>query len=85
MIQYVSAASMVQLFRPIQQAIEVRKHDVLLKSSFTMIDMFYNLRVSDIHTAELTDEFSKLCIPFYKSLSEEQVNVYKAYIFRNKC
>ena len=39
-----------------------------------MIDMFYNLRVGDIHSADLSDEFNKLCIPFEKSLSEEQID-----------
>ena len=41
-----------------------------------MIDMIYNLRVGDIHTAEFSDEFNKLCIPFEKSLSEEQIDVF---------
>ena len=38
-----------------------------------MIDMIYNLRVGDIHAAEFSDEFNKLCIPFENSLSEEQI------------
>ena len=38
-----------------------------------MIDMIYNLRVGDIHAAEFSDEFNKLCIPFEDSLSEEQI------------
>ena len=41
-----------------------------------MIDMIYNLRVGDIHSAEFSDEFNKLCIPFEDSLSEEQINVF---------
>lgn len=41
-----------------------------------MIDMIYNLRVGDIHTAEFSDEFNKLCIPFENSLSEEQIDVF---------
>ena len=41
-----------------------------------MIDMIYNLRVGDIHAAELSDEFNKLCIPFEDSLSEEQIEVF---------
>ena len=41
-----------------------------------MIDMIYNLRVSDIHAAEFADEFNKLCIPFEKSLNEEQIDVF---------
>ncbi len=41
-----------------------------------MIDMIYNLRVGDIHTAEFSDEFNKLCIPFENSLSEAQIEVF---------
>lgn len=41
-----------------------------------MIDMIYNLRVGDIHAAEFSDEFNTLCIPFEKSLSEEQIEVF---------
>ena len=41
-----------------------------------MIDMIYNLRVGDIHSAEFSDEFNKLCIPFENSLSEEQIDVF---------
>ena len=41
-----------------------------------MIDMIYNLRVSDIHSAEFSDEFNKLCIPFEDSLNEEQIDVF---------
>lgn len=41
-----------------------------------MIDMFYNLRVGDIHVTEFSDEFNKLCIPFENSLSEEQIDVF---------
>ena len=40
-----------------------------------MIDMIYNLRVGDIHAAEFSDEFNKLCIPFENSLNEEQIEV----------
>ncbi len=43
----------------------------------TMIDMIYNLRVGDIHAAEFSDEFNKLCIPFENSLSEEQIYWHK--------
>ena len=39
-----------------------------------MIDMIYNLRVGDIHAAEFSDEFNKLCIPFEESLTEAQIN-----------
>ena len=41
-----------------------------------MIDMIYNLRVGDIHSAEVSDEFDKLCVPFEKSLSEDQIDVF---------
>ena len=41
-----------------------------------MIDMIYNLRVGDIHAAEFSDEFNKLCIPFENLLSEEQIDVF---------
>ena len=41
-----------------------------------MIDMIYNLRVGNIHSSEFSDEFNKLCIPFEKSLSEEQIDVF---------
>ena len=41
-----------------------------------MIDMIYNLRVGDIHAAEFSDKFNKLCIPFENSLSEEQIDVF---------
>ena len=41
-----------------------------------MIDMIYNLRVQDIHSSEFSDEFNKLCSPFEKSLSAEQIDVF---------
>ena len=41
-----------------------------------MIDMIYNLRVGDIHSAEFSDDFNKLCIPFEDSLSEEQIDIF---------
>ena len=41
-----------------------------------MIDMIYNLRVGDIHAAEFSDQFNKLCIPFENSLNEEQIEVF---------
>ena len=41
-----------------------------------MIDMLYNFRQGDIHAAEFSDEFNKLCIPFEESLSEEQIEVF---------
>ena len=41
-----------------------------------MIDEFYNYRQGDIHSADFSDEFNKLCIPFENSLSEEQIDVF---------
>ena len=41
-----------------------------------MIDALYNYRQGDIHSAEFSDDFSKLCIPFEESLSEEQIDVF---------
>ena len=41
-----------------------------------MIDVMFNYRVGDIHAAEFSDEFNKLCIPFENSLSEEQIDIF---------
>ena len=41
-----------------------------------MIDMIYNLRVGDIHATEFSNEYEKLCVPFEKSLSQEQIDVF---------
>ena len=41
-----------------------------------MIDMIYNLRVGDIHSAEFSDEFNALCIPFEESLTEAQLTTF---------
>ncbi len=41
-----------------------------------MIDVMYNYRHGEIHAAEFSDEFNKLCIPFENSLSEEQIDVF---------
>ena len=38
-----------------------------------MIDALYNYRQGDIHSAEFSDEFNALCIPFEESLTEEQI------------
>lgn len=38
--------------------------------------MLYNFQQGDIHAAEFSDEFNKLCIPFENSLSEEQIDVF---------
>ena len=40
------------------------------------IDAMYNYRQGEIHSAEFSDEFNKLCIPFEDSLSEEQIDVF---------
>ena len=42
-----------------------------------MIDAMYNYRQGDIHAAEFSDEFNKLCMPFEDSLSEEQIEVFR--------
>ena len=41
-----------------------------------MIDALYNYRRGDVHAAEFSDEWGKLCIPFENSLSEEQIDVF---------
>lgn len=41
-----------------------------------MIDIIYKLRVGDIHAAEFSDEFNKLCIPFEESLTEAQLTTF---------
>ena len=41
-----------------------------------MIDALYNYRQGDIHSAEFSDEFNKLCIPFEDSLNEEQIDTF---------
>lgn len=40
-----------------------------------MIDALYNYRQGDIHSAEFSDEFNKLCIPF-ESLTEAQLTTF---------
>ena len=40
-----------------------------------MIDAMYNYRQGEIHSAEFSDEFNKLCIPFEKSVTEDQIDV----------
>lgn len=49
---------------------------VLEKGRTIMIDAMYNYRQGEIHSAEFSDEFNKLCIPFENSLSEEQIDVF---------
>ncbi len=41
-----------------------------------MIDAIYNYRQGDIHSAESSDKFNKLYIPFEDSLSEEQIDIF---------
>lgn len=41
-----------------------------------MIDAMYNYRQGEIHSAEFSDKFNKLCIPFENSLNEEQIEVF---------
>ncbi len=41
-----------------------------------MIDVMYNYRLGDIHAAEFSDEFNKLCIPFENSLNGEQIDIF---------
>ena len=41
-----------------------------------MIDAMLGYRQGDIHSAEFSDEFNKLCIPFEDSLSEEQIDIF---------
>ena len=46
------------------------------KGQIQMIDAMLGYRQGDIHSAEFSDEWGKLCIPFEDSLSEEQINVF---------
>ena len=41
-----------------------------------MIDAMYNYRQGEIHSAEFSDEWGKLCIPFEDSPNEEQIDVF---------
>lgn len=47
-----------------------------MKGLISMIDALYNYRQGDIHSAEFSDEFNKLCIPFEDLLSDEQIDVF---------
>lgn len=47
-----------------------------MKGLISMIDALYNYRQGDIHSSGFSDEFDMLCIPFEKSLSEEQIDVF---------
>ncbi len=46
------------------------------KGQIQMIDAMYNYRQDEIHSAEFSDDFNKLCIPFEDSLSVEQIDVF---------
>lgn len=48
------------------------------KGQIQMSDVMYNYRQGEIHSAEFSDEFNKLCIPFEDSLSEAQIDVFNA-------
>jgi len=41
-----------------------------------MIDAMVGCRQGEIHSAEFSDEFNQLCIPFEDSLSEEQIDIF---------
>ena len=41
-----------------------------------MIDAMLGCRQGEIHSAEFSDDFNKLCIPFEESLSEVQIDVF---------
>ena len=41
-----------------------------------MIDAMYNYRQGEIHSAEFSDEFNKLCIPFKESLTKAQLTTF---------
>lgn len=41
-----------------------------------MIDALYNYHQGDIHAAEFSDKFNKLCIPFEESLTEAQLTTF---------
>lgn len=42
-----------------------------------MIDALYNYCQGDIQSAEFSDEFSALCIPFEESLTEAQLTTFR--------
>ena len=47
-----------------------------MKGLISMIDALYNYRQGDIHSADFSDEFDRLCIPFENALNEEQIDVF---------
>ena len=50
--------------------------ELYLKGNSMMIDALYNYRQGDIHSAEFSDEFNALCIPFEESLTETQLTAF---------
>ena len=50
-----------------------------------MIDAMYNYRQGEIHSAEFSDEFNRLCIPFENSLSEERNENHLQGRFQGRC
>ena len=46
------------------------------KGQIQTIDAMYNYRQGEINSAEFSEEFNKLCIPFEDSLSEEQIDIF---------
>ena len=46
------------------------------KGQIQMIDAMLGYRQGEIHSAEFSDAFNKLCIPFEDSLSEEQIDIF---------
>ncbi len=51
--------------------------ELYLKGNSTMIDALYNYRQGDIHSAEFSDEFNALGIPFEESLTEAQLTTFQ--------
>ena len=45
-----------------------------------MSDAMVGCRQGEIHSAEFSDEFNKLCIPFENSQSEEQIDVFHKFL-----
>ena len=45
-----------------------------------MIDALYDYRQGDNHSAEFSDEFNALCIPFEESLSEARLTTFHKFL-----
>ena len=45
-----------------------------------MIDVIYNYRQRDIHSAVFSDDFNKLCIPFEESLTEARLTTFHKHL-----